>query len=370
MALVSCAIAACMLAACGDTRPTGIPADAVAAVEGKGITKAEVESWIRARVISNSVGTPFEHGAVAPDPPRYERCVAHLQELARRGHRSPSPETLRQTCERQYRLFLQEAVTALITERWELAEGAAHGVSISPASVEQKLEADRAGRYPSRAELERELVRHGETVAELRSQIERDLITERVQASVDAGKGRVTPAEVERFYATHRSAFGPGRSANLRVILTRTAAEATVAKRELAAGVPFASVATRRSISPTRHAGGLYEGLEPGQAPETLEKAVFAARPGVVGGPIKTLVGYWLFELVSLKAHGAQTLAQAAPQITEHLHDEKESALNKQFAEELIKRWTARTECRPGYVVERCKEYRGGQGAEATTTTP
>ena len=199
--------------------------------------------------------------------------------------------------------------------------------------------------------------------------MERELLTERVQQRVDAGKGTVTSAEVRSYYEKHKAQFGPTTAANIRVILTHGRREAQAAKHELHAGAPFALVANRRSISQTRRAGGVFDGLEPGQAPEALERAVFSARPGVLGGPIKSFLGWWLYEVISVSRHGAQTLAQATPAITEHLHDERASALNRAYAASLVKRWTARTECRPAFVVEHCKEYAAPHSSRATTTS-
>jgi parvulin-like peptidyl-prolyl isomerase len=361
-----------LLAGCGGSGdPHGIPSGAVAAVAGKGITQAEVDHWIAVHVRSSSVGTPFEHGAVAPDPPTYSQCIAHLEVLARRarhGH-SASRSDLLAICARQRALFVKEAVTALISDRWERAEGEARGVSVTPGEVAAQLESERKLHYATRAALEADLARHGETLAELREHVERELITEHLQQRIDAGKGQVTASEVRSYYEKHRSEFGPSTAANLRVILTHHRSEAEDAARELRAGTPFAQVASRRSISQTRHAGGVFDGLEPGQAPEALEHAVFSARPNVLGGPIKSFVGWWLYEVISVTHHGAQTLAAATPLITEHLHDEKASALNRGYAAALVKRWTAKTECRPSYVVEHCKEYAAARGGRASTAT-
>ena len=149
-------------------------------------------------------------------------------------------------------------------------EGVAHGISVTPREVDTQLESERRLHYPTRAALEADLARHGESINELRAHIERELITERVQARVDAGKGAVTQAQVRRYYDTHRAQFHATISANVRVILTHDRPEAEAAKRELRRGALFSEVASRRSISPTRRAGGVFDGLEPGEAPAPL----------------------------------------------------------------------------------------------------
>jgi parvulin-like peptidyl-prolyl isomerase len=359
-ALALAALTACGMAGCGDSAH-GIPAGAVAAVAGNGITEPQVNHWIAVRVRQASIGTPFQGYAVAPDPPRYERCTSGLLALARRSRRKrlPSHSQLLRTCANQRALFVREALTALITERWERAEAAAHDVRGSAAEVDRVLEQQLASRYPTRAGLQVELARHGETVAELRDRVELELLVERVQQRVDRADTAVRGAEVDRYYAAHRGEFAASRSADVRVILTRTSAEANAAKRELDRGASFASVARRRSVSQTARAGGIFDGLQPGQAPAPLESLVFSAAPHILRGPLKTFDGYWLVEVLAVRHIAAQGLAQAAPVIAAHLREERASARNRAFAQALVKRWTLRTECRPAFIVERCKEYHG-----------
>jgi hypothetical protein len=84
-------------------------------------------------------------------------------------------------------------------------------------------------------------------------------------------------AEVARYYRLHRQAyFVPERRAFEIDNLKSGSAVARV-KREVEAGRSFASLSLREELSrtPGRAAGG-----------RQIERAIFAARPGVLGGPV------------------------------------------------------------------------------------
>lgn len=367
------AFAVIALDACGGaSHGHGIPAGAVVAVEGKGITEEQLRHRIAVTVISASAGTIFEKGAVAPDPPRYEKCIAHLEEISRlraSGGAKPKRALLLKACQHQYEALLQEALSSEITSAWEFAEGAARGLSVSEAEVDKRYQIEKEKLFPTQAKLEHLLASTGQTVADLRLTIKRDLLNEKIQHDIVAGKVNVTQAEIEKYYHANQSQFGPTTHLDVRLIATQTKARAEQAKREVESGKSFASVAKKYSTNPaTARKGGLFPNLARDQAPPDLEKAVFAAKPGVLGGPVKTFLGYWIYEVVDVKAHGAETLAQATPTIKERITTEKENALAQQFANEFKKRWTQLTECRPGFVAEQCKEH-GASGTSTTTST-
>jgi len=66
------------LSACGGG---GIPGNAVVQVDKTPISKVAFEHWISVAAVSNTAGTLLGK-QVAPKPPEYTACVAHLQELA------------------------------------------------------------------------------------------------------------------------------------------------------------------------------------------------------------------------------------------------------------------------------------------------
>ncbi len=78
----------------------------------------------------------------------------------------------------------------------------------------------------------------------------------------------------------------------------------------------------------------------------------------MLGGPIKTPFGYYVYEVVSVTAGTQEPLSKVKSTIKAQLvATGQQSALSK-FVKEFKKKWMAKTECRTGYSVADCKGYK------------
>nr|WP_238701115.1 peptidylprolyl isomerase [Mariprofundus erugo] len=77
-------------------------------------------------------------------------------------------------------------------------------------------------------------------------------------------------------------------------ILVKTKAEAEVLKERLANGEPFARLARRFSMCPSRKRDGDLGEIYPGQLVRPIEQVIFKKALLQVHGPIKTQFGYHL----------------------------------------------------------------------------
>ena len=125
------------------------------------------------------------------------------------------------------------------------------------------------------------------------------LLTTKIQEKVTKeAKKNVNEAAVAKYYNEHKSTYGKPESRDLRIVLTKTEAEAKQAKKEIESGKSFASVAKSKSIDPTsKSTGGEVKGVVKGQEQKALSEAVFAAKQGALGGPVKTPFGYYIYEV-------------------------------------------------------------------------
>jgi foldase protein PrsA len=360
-----------LLACGGGGAKHGIPPGAIVGVQGVPITKASAVHWLAVAAISNSTGI-LAKGAVAPDPPTYAACVAHLKEVARVGApgHPPKVSALRNACSVQYATLLKRALDFLITAQWEIGEAQALGLTVSDAELNKEFEKVKKQQFPTQAALDQVIKKTDQTVADLHFRVKLNMINEKIQQHIlKAGKVSVSQAQIEKYYNANKAQFASKETRDIRVILTKTAAAARAAKREVESGKEFASVAKRVSIETSSRAkGGLLLGVTKEQNAPELDNAAFAARKGVLGGPIKTILGYYIYEVVATKAVSQQTMAQARPAIKAQLSSVQEQALVKKFGEEFKTRWTARTECLAGYVVPECKEYKAPSGGSAAAT--
>jgi foldase protein PrsA len=351
------------LSACGG----GIPGDSVVAVNGKGITKTTYSHWIG--VAAASSATTAGSKPAIPEPPSYTACIASASAAAKTAKTKtpPTEAALKSQCETQYKSLQTEVLGFLISSEWVLGEASSLGVKISDKEVEKNFEKIKSQQFPKAAEFEKFLKTSGQSVSDLLLRVKLNLLSSKIQQKIVKEKSKVSQAEIAKYYKENPKRFGVAEKRNLLIILTKTEAQAKKAKQEIESGKSFESIAKKVSIEPTSKAnGGKLPGVIKGQEAKALDTAVFAAKKGVLSGPVKTPFGYYIFEVQSITPGSQQTLKQAEPSIKSQLTaTAQQSALSK-FIKEFKKKWMGKTECRAGYVVADCKSYK----APKTTSTP
>lgn len=353
------------IAACGG----GIPANAVVQVNGNAITKSTFRHW--AAIVASSTTsstTKTSTKPVVPEPPEYKACIAHL-EAAETKSTKESKSALKSECETQYKEVKDGALGFLISAQWLLGQAEEMKIVASNKEVEKKFDAAKKEEFPKEAEFKKFLASSGYTVSDLLLSVKvRDVLEPKVEAKVIKGAKKPTKAEIAKYYKAHESTYGTPERRNLNIILTKTEAQAKSAKSEIEGGKSFASVAKAVSIeSVSKAKGGALPDVEKGQETKALSEVVFAAKPNVLTGPVKTEFGYYVFEVKKTLKATKESLKSVESQIKDTLTSEREDKALEKFEKSYKKRWQARTECRAGFVVEDCKGYKA---PKTTATTP
>ncbi len=360
------------LAACGG----GIPGNAVVQVGGNPITKATFEHWLSVAAASSATATPGKTAPkpVVPDPPNFTNCIAHLEATApkpTKGQSKPTSAQLKSQCEQQYTALKQEVLGFLISANWVIKEAEERGIKVSDAEVKKQFNQIKDQQFPKEADFQKFLASSGYTVSDLLLRVKLNSLSSKIQQKVskEAGKKLPAKAEIEKYYEEHKSQFGSPEKRNVKIILTKTEAQAEQAKKEIESGKSFASVAKRVSIDPTSKAkGGEITGVVKGQEEKALDEAVFKAQLNVLGGPIKTPFGYYIYEVKSTTPGNQQTLAQAQSSIKQQLTAEKQQAALAEVRQGIPQEvGRSSTECRTGYVVMDCKGYKAPKTTSSTT---
>jgi foldase protein PrsA len=337
----------------------GIPGDAVVRVNDSSITTATLRHWML--IAASSSTNASSAGATLPQPPQYRACIAGLQASApkpAKGQRPPSHSQLKAQCAQQYTALKNEALSYLISAEWLLQEAAAQGVKVSDSEVHSEFIKVRKESFAGSDAVERFLHTSNFSVSDLLLRIKLETLSQRLERKVLAS-GKVTTAAIARFYRENKSRFGVPEKRDVRIVLSKTAAQANAALRRIRAGESFASVARSVSIDPTSRAdGGLLKEVVKGEEEAALSQAIFAARAHVLGGPVKTPFGYYVYEVQAIVPGSQQSLAQATPTIKRELQSSEQQRRFESFKQGYQKRWKARTECRAGYVVSQCRQYK------------
>jgi len=355
------------LSACG-----GVPSNAVVQVGGTPITKTAFEHWMGVAAASNAGGTTEK--PVLPVPPNYTACIAHLAATTpkpTKGQAPPTAATMKKECEAQYKAFQSEVLGFLISSQWVISEAAALGVKISDAEVKKEFEKIKATQFPKPAEFEKFLASSGQSVSDLLLRVKLNLLSQKIQKQVVKNSTKVTQAQVTKYYNENKSHYGTPEKRNVDIILTKTEEQAKKAKQEVESGKSFSSVAKSVSIDPTSKAnGGELKEVSKGEEEKALDEAIFSTSKGVLGGPVKTPFGYYVYRVVGTTPGSQQSLAQAQSAVKAQLAATGQQTALSKFVKEFKKKWVAKTECRSGYVVTDCKTYVAPKTSSTATTTP
>jgi foldase protein PrsA len=359
------------LTACGG----GVPGNAVVSVNGTPITTSTFNHWMAVAASSSAGGVNAAAKAVVPDPPKYTACIAHLEATAAKpakGQPKPTPATLKAQCEQQYTALKQQVLGFLISANWVIGEAAEKGVKVSDTEVKKEFNKIKNEQFPQEATFQKFLASSGQSISDLLLRVKLDMLSSKIQQKVskEAGK-KPTSKEVQSYYEQHKSTYGQPEKRNILIVLTKTQAQAEKAKKEIESGKSFASVAKADSIDPvSKAAGGSLPGVVKGQEEKALSEAVFSAKVKVLGGPVKTPFGYYIYEVAKTIPATQQTLAQVQSTIQQQLSATKQQKALSEFVKDFRKTWTGRTECRTGYSVQDCKGYKAPKTSTTGTATP
>jgi foldase protein PrsA len=345
MAFCAAIATAAVLGACG----SGVPGDAVAQVGGTSVTKAAFNHWL---VVANNAATAATNSAPPPVPvPPYTACIA----AARKATPTETASEAKVTCAQDYQSLVTEVVNFLVQEDWVQGEAYDRGVKVTPAQVEKAYESQRKISTPplkTTKQLNTFLAAAGETVADLKWRTLVSLEADDISLKVEKAAQKVTTAQIASYYSSHLSTLGTPETRDVELIETTTQATATKVMGLLASGSTYAQLAPKYSIDPTsKNVGGKLTGVRAGELTAQVSAAIFAAKVGVLSGPIKTPFGYYVFTVESITPAKVPTLAAETTTIRQTLASAAESKATAALESEFVKKWTPRTTCASGYIV-------------------
>jgi hypothetical protein len=312
---ISCLLAALAAAAsaigCGGGTTDGV----VVRIGGDIITKTTVVHWM-------AVMAP-DH--IVPDPPHYRACIAHQKER--------QPQTIlavvREECGDLYRQMQKEALDYLIALQWR-AE-LARELGLRPS----KLQATDANFAPQ-AELE----------------------SARLQRAVTSRAPRVTSAQIADYYRQHARRYRHPERRYIEIVEgLPSRAAASRAMSRVTPGAALASPVLHESVDKTRAA-------ETPAWKRSLDRTIFAAKQHVLVGPHLFLKRWYFFRVNRVVPEVIEPLQKVRGTIAQKLADEYRRHTLAASIKAWRQKWRSRTDCRPGWVVQKCRQYVGERAQE------
>ncbi len=260
----------------------------------------------------------------------------------------PSNQQLRKALDEITPQLMVDAIDEmLIVQRgkelgYKLADDQFKGV-IDNIKKENKIDTEEAFQAALKAE--------NMALADLRRNVERSMIVQRVQQNEVMGKIGVAEDEARKYYETHVDEFTSAPTVTLREILVAVksdpkgvnvaADEAAKAKieeirrRVTAGGENFEKVAAEASESPSKANAGLIGPISVNELSPELRSAAQTMKAGDVTQVLAARGGYQLFKLETTTPTQTMPFDQAREQISERVFTDKRKVEYAKYLEKL-----------------------------------
>jgi len=317
-----------------------VPADAIAVVGDKEITKAEYD-----RLLASAEKT-------------YE---AREQEFPAAG----TPEFAQ----------LRNAIVRSLVEQAQFEIAAQElDVTVTDADVDKRLDELKEQFFQGdEQKYKDELEAQGLTEEQVKSDLRTRLLSEKVFEKV-TNEVEVTDEDVQKYYEDNAAQFETPASREVRHILVKSKARADQLHAQLEGGADFAKLARQYSTDPaSKKEGGKFTAQQ-GATVAPFDKVAFDLDTGELSEPVKTQFGWHIIEAVGdIKEKSTQDLSAVEEQIRSTLLEEKKNTRINEWIEELRARFEDQTAYAPGFEPPPPAETTTGEGDTGgdtgTTTT-
>ena len=190
-----------------------------------------------------------------------------------------------------------QVIERLIVEELQLQMANRAGIRISDTEVN-----DTVTRIASNNEMELQefitfMGNDGASYEDLREQIRKEMIVQRIQRGKVGSEIDITEKEFDAYLATDESLVNLEPELLVKQILVKTLVEANNAISELDDGKDFAKLAAEISISNNAQAGGLMNWRKAADMPELFSDAVNLKDVGYITEPLQSGAGYHILKL-------------------------------------------------------------------------
>jgi parvulin-like peptidyl-prolyl isomerase len=286
------------------------------------------------------------------------------QAAARAGAQEvPKPGT------KQYDDIEQAAIGDLLDSVWIQGEAAEQGITTTDREVAAELKTIKEQNFRTEKEFQQFLDRSGFTPADVETRVRLQIYSTEIQTKITRDAGQVSNSEVDDFYEASKSQFEQPETRDVRLILNKDkqkVEDAKAALEEDSSDKSWQKVAKEFSTDPSsRNNGGLRPSLSEGLVEQPLDSEIFDAPKDELVGPVKTPLGYYVFEVVKITPARTQPLnRQVRQQIRQQLLQQEQQNTFSEFVNDYGSKWQSRTFCAADYLTDRCANF-GGSGHPA-----
>ena len=343
---------ALLVAGCGGG---GIPGNSVAVVAGNPISTQAFDHWMYVAAKGQASQSPGQPVIVPNDPPNFTKCITQVRaEIP--SLKKTAAKTIKADCSQLFTSLSSQVMDFLIKAYWYQADAHKLGINLTTAQVNTALAAAKKSQFSTDAQYQTFLKSSGQTANDILFRVRVNQIYEKLAKRHST---TVTQQQIAAYYAAHKSQYGSPQTRNLRIVLTKTAAQAAAAQKALKSGQNWPAVVKKYTIDPTtKNNGGLLTGVTQGQQDAALSKAAFSAPVNKLMGPVKGQYGYYVFEVIKITPATQKSLAQSSALIKQTLSQEAQTQAQAAVDSHAKKDWLKQTSCRSLYAMADCSGYK------------
>ena len=239
------------------------------------------------------------------------RQVAELRTRPEFANSSPAGADL----QRAVAEITPDLILAVVDELLLVQRGRENGFALGDAQFAQILENIKtSNNLQDDAKFQEALKQEGLTMADLRRNLERQMLVSQVQRVEILDKVSITDEEAKAFYEAHRQEFTAPAEVTLREILLEVKAndrgvnvaeddavreQAGDIRKRLLGGEPFPRLAGEFSVAASKANGGLIGPLKSDELAPALSDLLAKMQVGDITEPIRTQRGYQILKLES-----------------------------------------------------------------------
>lgn len=320
-----------------------VPSGAVAKVGDRTITQKEFDHWM----------------TVAATSQQQQQEQQQAQQGGKKDSKKKSePVQVPQPGDPTYDALRDQVMQFLINGAWIQNEAEDRGVELTDSQVEKQFEQTKEQSFPSDKQYKRFLKQSGMTQEDVNFRVRLDLLSQRIREEVTGGDGDVSKKDVKRYYQVNEERFTQPERRDLRVVVNEKKSEVEKAKAALErddSAKNWKKVAKKYSTDEaSKGEGGKLPGVTKGQQDAALDEAAFAAKKGEIGGPVKTDLGWYVFQVTKVTPQSKQSLSESEESIRSILVAQNQQEALDSFVQSFRAKWKKNTKCKSGFIVADC----------------
>jgi parvulin-like peptidyl-prolyl isomerase len=254
------------------------------------------------------------------------------------------------------------AVGELLNTAWIFGEGEELGIKVTQKEVETELAKVKKESFKTEKAFQEFLKESHFTEADVNKRLELQVLSTKIQEKITKEAPEATEAEAKAYYEAEKATqYTKKPTRDVRVVVNENKKEVEAAKKALEADNSEASwkKVTKKYSPTTESNGGLQKEISEEFLTEPLKKDIFQAATGELIGPVKQEKNYILLEVVKLHPEKVQPFSEVKSTISTQLTQQNQEKYFSEWVKGFQSKWTSRSHCASGFVIEQCANYRG-----------